>query len=188
SNRVRILDGGRPGWLTQPVRHDFGQAIAAVSFADEDWPDKHLSRLRNAYGRAPAFAEVWPVLSDIYRAMPHDSLGLANRHLICALAGQLGLETEFVSDADIAVGALAGDDRLIALLRACGDDVSYLSGAGGRKYQDEAKFAEAHIPLVYAGYEHPAYDQGDGEFVAGLSIVDALLRFGWAETARLVAP
>ncbi len=186
SNRVRILDSGRAGWLSQPVRHAFGQTIADVGFADDAWADKHLSRLRNAYSGCAAFTEIWPELTEIYRAMPVESLAVANRHLVTALAGRLGLESEFMTDGELGGSDLAGDDRLIALLRACGDNVSYLSGSGGRKYQDEAKFAEAGISLVYAGCDSPTYDQGTDEFIAGLSIVDALFRIGWDETARLV--
>ena len=186
SNRVRILDNGCPCWLTQPVRHSFGQAIGEVAFADNAWPDKHLSHLRNAYGDSSAFAEIWPELADIYRTMPAESLATANRHLVTALSGRLDLKTEFATDGELGIDVLVGDDRLIALLSACGDDVSYLSGSGGRNYQNKDKFVHADISLVYAGYDGPAYEQGTDKFVAGLSVVDALFHLGWGETARLV--
>ena len=187
SNRVRILDNGCPCWLTQPVRHSFGQPIAEVAFADNAWPDKHLSRLRNAYADSSAFAEIWPELADIYRAMPVASLATANRHLVTALSSRLDLGTEFATDSEFGISTLAGDDRLIALLGACGSEVSYLSGPGGKKYQDEAKFAAAGIPVTYTDYHPPPYKQS-GDFVAGLSIADALFHFGWAGTAKLIAP
>ncbi len=187
SNRVRILDNGCPCWLTQPVRHSFGQSIAEVAFADNAWRDKHLSRLRNAYGNSRAFAEIWPELVDIYRAMPVESLVAANRHLITALAGRLDLKTKFATDSELGVDALVGDDRLIALPDACGSEARYLSGLGGKKYQDEAKFAAADIPVIYTDYQSHPYEQS-GDFVAGLSIVDALFCIGWAGTTKLVAP
>ena len=80
-----------------------------------------------------------------------------------------------------------GDDRLVALVRACGEGASYLSGRGGAKYQDPGKFSAAGIPLVYTDFVHPIYDQGRADFVSGLSIFDALFHLGWERTAALVA-
>ena len=187
TNRVRILEQGAPAWLTQPLSKAFGKPIGDIEIADSEWPQKHLSRLRNAYGRAAAFSDVWQDLSEIYSSVPRGPLAGANRHMISAVSGRLGLSTDFVTDGELMAADLSGAERLVALLQACGTDVSYLSGRGGRNYQDEELFARANIPLLYVDYECPGYDQGTDEFMPGLSVLDSLFHLGWAGTAELIA-
>ncbi len=187
TNRVQIARDGAARWLTQPVRHHFGQPIANVAFADPAWPAKHLDAMRSAYAGAPAFAEVWPVLKDFYAAIPASGLAAANAYLVTALARKLGFSTQFIAESALDVGGTRADDRLIALVRACAPDAAYLSGAGGHKYQDPAKFDAAGVDIVYADFTHPVHDQGGDGFVPGLSIVDALFRLGWSTTGRLFA-
>lgn len=186
TNRVQISRDGTERWLTQPIKHHFGQTIAAVAFADPAWPGKHLDALRGAYARAPAFAEIWPGLSEIYAAIPTTDLAAANAYIIEALARRLGITTAFVAESALAVGDRAADDRLIALVDACSSSAAYLSGEGGRTYQDPAKFAAAGIALVYADFAHPVYDQGRTSFLPGLSIVDALFHLGWDKAGELI--
>lgn len=185
-NRVQIDGGGSARWLTVPVRFRFGDAIAAVRAANADWPKAHADTLKTYYGKAPHFAEVFPWLAERYAALPAADLAVGNIELIVALAGRLGLRPTFRRASSLDAGGASGDDRLIALVRACGEGASYLSGRGGAKYQDEGKFAAAGIPLVYTDFVHPAYDQGH-DFLPGLSILDALFRLGWERTAGLLA-
>ena len=187
TNRVQIGRDGAARWLTQPIRQRLGQPIADVEFADPAWPGKHLDALRGAYAGAPAFSEIWPALNDIYALCPATDLAAANAHLIVALAGRLEIATAFVVESALETGDSRGDDRLIALIDACASGATYLSGEGGQKYQDPAKFAAAGIELVYTDFTHPIYDQCGAPFVPGLSLVDVLFNLGWEQTSRLIA-
>ncbi len=187
TNRVRILLNGRERWLSQPIKQKFGQRIADVEFSDPNWVGKHMSLLSTAYNNAPAYPDVFPLLSEMFESFSHTSLATFNRNLIEAISNKLGLSANFLRDSELAVGSEGGDDRLIALVRSCASGKPrYLSGAGGRGYQDEDKFRAAGIDVEYTDFQHPRYDQGDTPFVPGLSIVDSLFRVGWHETARLV--
>jgi hypothetical protein len=46
------------------------------------------------------------------------------------------------------------------------------------KYQDEERFKEEGIELVYSDFVHPIYPQLWGDFVEGLSIIDLLFNMG----------
>lgn len=48
-NRVRVLEKGKPTWLTIPAKPSLGTAIQDVAIGQVDWPERHLSRLFNAY-------------------------------------------------------------------------------------------------------------------------------------------
>jgi hypothetical protein len=186
-NRVQIDAGGTARWLTVPVSYAFGDAINRVRAADENWPRAHCDTLRTHYAAAPAFREIWAWLAERYEALAASDLAASNEALIAAIAARLGIGAVLRKASDLGAGDAKADDRLIALVRACGPDAAYLSGRGGDKYQDPAKFVAAGVRLVYSDFVHPAYDQGHADFLPGLSILDALFRLGWERAAGLVA-
>jgi hypothetical protein len=185
-NRVQIDGGGRPRWLTVPVSYRFGDPINRVRAAAAAWPQAHCETLKTFYGSAPAFAAVWRWLRDTYAHLPESDLAASNAALVAAIAQRLGIRTQLRSASQLDASGAAADDRLIALVRACGPNASYLSGRGGANYQDPAKFAAAGIPLVYSDFAHPTYDQGHS-FLPGLSMLDAVFRLGWERAAELLA-
>jgi hypothetical protein len=186
-NRVQVDAGGTARWLTVPVSYAFGDPINRVRCADGAWPRSHGDTLKALYRSAPAFAAVWPWLAERYAVLPAEALSASNESLIVALAARLGLKAVLRRASEMSVGEASGDDRLVALVRACGPGAAYLSGRGGANYQDPAKFAAAGIGLVYTDFVHPVYEQGHADFVPGLSVFDALFRLGWEGTAALLA-
>jgi hypothetical protein len=186
TNRVQVLLGGKPRWLTVPVSQTLGTPINRVAIARDDWARAHLDSLHAGYRDAAQFRVVWPDIEDIYAGLPHGSLAQANAALIARLASKLGISTPTHVASALGAEAASGDDRLIALCRHFGGDVAYLSGRGGAKYQDESKFMAAGVPLHYTTFEIADYPQGGGAFVGGLSVLDAVFHLGWQGAAELV--
>ena len=187
TNRVRIGRAENPVWLTQPIKRDFGGIICETIFSVEDWPARHLDTLKGTYARAAAFKEVWPVIRAIWESVPCETLGLANRHIIEALAEVFGLTPCFISSSTLETGTITGDDRLVCILQAVAPGGSvYLSGEGGANYQSAEKFSDAGYELCYDKFQHPEYQRGEAPFIAGLSILDALFYQGVDTTCRLV--
>lgn len=186
-NRVQIDAGGTARWLTVPVTYSFGDRIDRVRAAAENWPRAHCDTLKTHYAGAAAFKTVWPWVAAHYAALPASDLAASNMALLSAIAERLGIRAELRKASSLDTGQAKGDDRLIALVKSCGTDATYLSGRGGDKYQDPTKFADAGVRLVYSDFVHPVYEQGHPDFVAGLSVLDALFRLGWERTASLVA-
>jgi ribosomal protein S18 acetylase RimI-like enzyme len=186
-NRVQIDGSGSPRWLTVPVTYKFGDPINRVRASGSGWPRAHLDTLKTYYAKAASFGVVWDWLGDILPVVDSGNLAAANETFIRAIAQRLGLRCAFRRASEFDNGGRTGDDRLIALLKAAGPSVSYLSGKGGGNYQDPAKFERASIGLGYVDFVHPTYDQGH-EFLPGLSILDALFRVGFERTAALLAP
>jgi hypothetical protein len=186
-NRVQIDARGKPRWLTVPVSYQFGEPISRVHAADAEWRERHLDLLQSYYADARALGETLGLLRDAFAGLPRDNLAVSNQALIEALADRLGLRPRFIRSSALSSRAGRGDDRLIALLRALGPNVTYLSGKGGANYQDAEKFASAGIKLIYSEFKHPSYCQGH-DFLPGLSVLDALFRLGIERTAALFAP
>lgn len=193
TNRVQILDQGRPAWLTVPAKPSLGTKISDVVPGQSDWPKRHLSRLSNAYRKAPHFREVWPSVEEILGTAPAGNLCASNSHIIAMIADRLSLECRIVRASSYPnSNMLAGGSRLADLIRQtrCEGPV-YLSGRGGQNYQDEEVFRSSGIELRYTNFECRPYPQigcaDQTSFVPGLGVFDALLNTGWDATRALVA-
>ena len=186
-NRVQVLHQGRSRWLTVPVSFTFGDSIDTVQLAQPDWARRHLDALRGFYKEALCFTAVWRDLEELYSTAPATGLAKVNRHLVESIAHKLGLSCRYTASSDIEVGDTRGDERLVQIVSIVAPEGTYLSGTGGARYQEEAKFSAAGLALNYAGFEHPQYHQGGTEVVTGLSVIDAVFHLGWEQTGRLAS-
>lgn len=188
TNRVQILLSGRPDWLTAPVERSFHgvREIREIQIDDAiSWRDKALRSIQMSYARAPYFDTVFPLLRELLLE-PVQSLSALNVLGIRAIAGRLGLDCGKLVLGSTLDAAGASTDLLISMVRAVGG-TAYLCGGGAGGYQEDDKFAAAGIALVYQSFQHPVYEQRKaGDFVPGLSIVDALMYRGFGGTASLL--
>jgi hypothetical protein len=97
-----------------------------------------------------------------------------NVRLIETLAAQLGVATRMTRSSELGPRDSGAEQVNVTICRRLGAG-TYLSGSGGRKYNDPAQFADAGVDLVYSAFEHPRYGQPHGAFVAGLSALDLAL-------------
>lgn len=188
SNRVKLLIGGAPSWVTMPIRRDF-QGVRAVSEMRIDtrqpWREKVLKTIRFSYARAPHLAEVFPLIEQLVNN-PTDLLADYNLAAITSIRHVIGLpERPMVKSSVLALKTRA-TDRLIDLVKGVGG-TAYLAGGGAAGYQLDAAFAHAGVELRFQRFDHPAYPQRRGaQFVPGLSILDAMFWCGLAETGDLL--
>jgi hypothetical protein len=187
-NRVRVLVSGEPHWLTAPIVRPSGTQTIAETRVDDSrpWRDKLLRTVDQSYRRAEHFDAVFPVLEELLRA-PTDRVAELNELAIRRIVELLGIGggTRIVRSSELEVDG-AATERLANLTRALGGH-AYLSGGGASDYQDESVFEQAGIELRFQEFEHPSYAQRGEEFVAGLSVIDALLNEGPAETRTMLA-
>lgn len=187
TNRVRVLTREAARWLTVPVSHDFGDPVNRVALARHDWARAHLDTLHTCYGGARSFTAVWDDVRALYDGLPRSNLAASNRVLIERLAGRLGLRTRFIAASELGCDGAAGDDRLVALVRAVDEGATYVSGQGGAKYQDDEKFLAAGLGIEYMSFPQTPYDQGAAAFAPGLSVLDAVFHLGWEGAADLLS-
>jgi WbqC-like protein family len=185
-NRVRLLIGEEPAWVTVPVVRSYhGVRQIREMRIDEQtpWRRKLLKTIQASYARAPRADEVMPLLSELI-GNPTNELAEYNRAAIVALSDALGLKTEFVLSSSLGIGSQA-TERLIEIVKVVGG-TSYLSGGGAEGYQEDERFSEAGIQLVQQGFEPPTYPQLASSPVPGLSVIDALVNCGFEGTRRLL--
>lgn len=188
ANRVRVLVNKAPAWVTAPVRRTGRgpQAIRAVELADEQpWRSKLLKTLRASYGRADAFDEVMPCVTELIE-FPAASLCDFNLHAIECFCARLGINgPRIVRQRDLSSEG-QGTDLLVKLIQELGG-TTYLCGDGADGYLEPDLFARAGVGLAFQNFQHPRYPQrGVAEFVPGLSIIDALMHLGFAQVRALI--
>lgn len=170
---------GRNGsiWLTLGLRKgDYHQLINEVELSDDPkWIEDNLNLLRECYGKARHFAEVFPRVEAIYRA--------GHRRMIDFNCALLDLAMEYF-DISIPISraseygiTTASSTRLLTLVQATQGD-AYLSGTGSRDYLDEEMFRAAGVQVIWQDFRHPVYPQLHGDFELMLSCLDVLFNCG----------
>jgi hypothetical protein len=188
SNRVKLLIAGKPAWVTMPIRRDFTgvRTINEIQIDNgQPWREKLLRTLQASYAKTAHFAEVFPSIEGLVRN-GSDSLADYNIGAIAAIRKLLALEDRpFVRSSTLGVTSRA-TDRLIDVVKSVGGN-AYLAGGGAAGYQQDEQFAAAGVELKLQNFQHPTYVQrGAGEFVPGLSCLDALFQCGVAATAAML--
>jgi hypothetical protein len=187
ANRVRLAVNGQAAWATMPVvRAYHGLRRMNEMRIDEStpWREKLLKTIETNYKRAPFFASVFPSLSELINN-PTDDLTQYNLSAITSLAEALKLDvSKFVIGSRLAAEGNA-TDLLISMVKATGG-TAYLCGGGAEGYQEDEKFADRGLQLIYQNFKHPTYQQsGAAGFIPGLSIIDALMNCGFEQTRAL---
>ena len=140
-----------------------------------DWRRKHIATIRQAYARAPRFAELMPHLEALYAASPRTICELNISQLQFWLSW-FGVRRR-LERASVLRDLQAAPQTNLGLCKAVGAD-TYLSGPMGGDYLDEQPFESAGIRVVYQDFKHPTYPQLHGAFQAGLGIVDFAMNGG----------
>lgn len=173
TNRVEVKTAQGRTLLTVPV--EAGGAtpprIDELRVAkDGRWADRHAKTLSQSYGRSPGWRALGPRIEEVL-ADGGTRLAALNERLIRVILEALDVRTRVVRASELRPSAAPANEGLVEVCRALGAG-TYLSGAGGRKYNDPAAFAAAGIDLVYSAFAHPTYAQPHGAFEAGLSALD----------------
>lgn len=187
-NRVEVLNNHEPRWITVPIVRSYHgtRLINETEISNtQPWRNKILNIIRSNYGKAPHFADVYPLIEDVIQNST-GNLAEFNVAAIKRLSESLHLDTsKFLLGSSLDVTSRA-TDMLVDVVKAVGG-TGYLCGKGAAKYQEDEKFAAAGIDLVHQNFTHPVYGQyNTGVFVPGLSIIDVLMNCGVDKSGDLV--
>jgi hypothetical protein len=177
-NRTRVKSVLGSEWMTIPI-HSKGCRLQIIRDVRIVSPvncfAEHQKTLWHRYGKAGQLDEYWPRLVRVYGGA-FEKLCDLNVAFIKEICSILKIKTKIHLASEFPCGGTQ-TVRLVELCKAVNAD-TYLSGAGGRSYQDEELFKTEGIELRYSDFVHPCYEQRFGPFVEGLSIVDLLFNCG----------
>lgn len=181
-NRVKVKSPAGVKWLTLPL--DMGghlsKSIAEMTVLP-GWREQHLRTLREYYRGAPS-------LDALDMLLPPEMARLSDVTAVSCI----DLVTDLLHDGrqrltmQSELGVVGRKTELIVNLCHATGERSFLFGGHGKDYADLALLRDHGIEPVFQGYEHPVYPQRHGAFVAGMSVVDAILNIGMAETRKLL--
>jgi len=185
-NRVMLNISGNKSWLTAPVdrSHHGLRMIDEMMFSDgAQWRRKAEKTIVQNYCKRPHFEAEWPWLRELLMN-EDDRLLEYNMKALTAIIGKIGMDmSKTVLASQLEINAKA-TEMLIGLTKAAGGD-AYMCGGGAKGYQNDSDIESSGLKLIYQDFAHPVYPQGCGEFMPGLSIMDAIFNIGTAAVAGL---
>ena len=146
------------------------------------WDVKFLKTIEMAYGKAPFFNEVFPLVVNIIH-FPSQSLSEFVHHSITEIAKYLEIQTEIVRSSTIYNNThLKAQERIIDI---CKQEKAneYVNMAGGMELYSQNAFQENGIKLTFLKSNPFRYKQFSGEFIPYLSIIDVLMFNGKSNRA-----
>jgi hypothetical protein len=174
-------------WMTIPVKKKgLGlQNINAVRIYHEGhWARKHTASLKNAYAKAPYFADHINFLKTLFSKKFEKLIDL-NLEVIRYLIKCLNIDTKVVLLSELGIQA-RGDQLLIDICRAQGASC-YLAQSPAQKYLNPDLFRDAEIELKYFKLPALIYPQLWGSFIPNLSAFDLVFNCGPKSYEILIA-
>jgi hypothetical protein len=184
-NRNLIKTSQGTQMLTVPVkRKGMGLQRFDEVVVIPGWKRNHLMALQVNYAKAPYFKEVFPLMEQVLQDTGY--LIDTNKAFIRCVYDMLGLETKLVFLSALPQFADLRKNELIAAICGHFSADCYLSGIGGRAYNQHEIFEKQGIKLEYLDYQPITYPQLWGSFIPNLSIVDMLFNCGAEGTRKLL--
>lgn len=172
-NRNRILNQGKPLWLTLPLeKASVHQKISQTKVSYR--PEKIYKTLSQSYRNAPYFNDCIDII------MAPLTTGEAKIANLCfdslnIISNYLSLNTKIVRSSNLqSTHTLSGQDRVIAICNNL-NTKTYLNGIGGEALYNKATFLEQGLRLNFLEHKPVAYPQFDHPFLSNLSIIDILM-------------
>jgi hypothetical protein len=174
-NRNRVLLAGKPHWFTLPlVRASQNRKINEHCVARDRNFGKLEAILKHAYGRAPLFEQVFPLLCRLLQD-EENNLAVLLKNTLLAVSEYLGVSKPILLTSDMGIPEEAkGQNRILDICSSAGAS-SYLNPIGGRQLYDHDTFAKRGIELIFLKSRPVIYQQYAREFQPYLSIIDLMM-------------
>lgn len=183
-NRNNILLDDKAHRFSLPVQ-DASQNCLIKDHMFLDGGDvKYL--IERAYGKAPYFSEVFPLVRDVLTD-PDRSVVHVTARSIRIVFDYLGLPKRFSLSSEIGKSPLAkGESKIIEICIAKGAR-RYTNAVGGKDLYDAAAFNNRGIELEFICMKEIVYSQLSPVFVPNLSIIDVLMHCSKDEVIWLLS-
>ena len=174
-NRNRFLQNGKDVVFSIPLKKDSDFLDVKDREISADFKkDKLLNQLREAYRRAPYFAQAFPLIEQIVQ---YGNMNLFSfiYNSILNVCEHLGIGTDIVVSSSVQIDhSLKNQDKVLALCEAAGA-TTYVNAIGGMELYSEETFKEKGIDLKFIRSKPFEYRQFGNEFVHWLSIIDVMM-------------
>jgi hypothetical protein len=133
-----------------------------------------LNQIREAYRRAPYFAQAFPVVEQVLQYGDRNLFRFLHNSIL-KTCEYLGIGTAIAKSSDIQIDqSLKHQDKVIALCERVGAGL-YVNAIGGTELYSREDFQSRGIELKFIKPKPFEYRQFDNEFVPWLSIIDVMM-------------
>jgi hypothetical protein len=178
-NRNRILENGRPSFITLPVeKGSLSDTIADKKLSRLTWERtkrKLIKRLYSCYGTAPNQAVILPLVEEILD-FEEDDLAAFLENSLKIVCSYIGITTPMLRSSRLpeSHGHLRGGDRLLNICMERRAAI-YVNAIGGQDLYSKGEFFANGIRLKFLRPEPSPYPQHTAEHVPLLSILDVMM-------------
>lgn len=174
-NKIKTPEGS--GWLTIPVKKNYGQKIRETVIQSSNWNRKHWYSIIHNYSRARHFHDYQNVFESLYLGCEENLLSQINYRFLVAICQMLGINTKISWSMDYSL--IEGKtEKLVSLCKQAGA-TEYISGPAAQAYIDQELFRSENIALNYIDYSgYPEYQQLFPPFDHKVSIIDLIFNEG----------
>jgi hypothetical protein len=179
-NRNRILNRDNAEhwqYINIPVKKTSRESdIQNIEIFNETrWDDDLKKTLTLRYSRAPHFRPTIDLLFDIIDKGNKGKLYEFNIYSLKQVCAYLGIDTRFVNSTDLQYNReLDAQGKLIDIAKRLNGD-TYINPIGGTELYSREEFQNCGLKLLFLKMDEFTYNQGKGDFVANLSIIDVLM-------------
>lgn len=175
-NRNKILMNGAPYMFTVPLhKASQNKLINEIMIKPETgWDQKFLRTLQSAYGRAPYFPDVFPLVEHIVSEENEYIVDLI-QNSISALVEYLKIETRIVPSSTVyGTGDLQKEEIIFKIAKEEQAN-HYINLIGGIELYDKEEFRQEGLKLNFLEPILNPYPQQNDSFIERLSIIDVMM-------------
>ena len=181
-NRIKTPNGEI--FLSIPIRKTSNRDELKIKDAiinyDEKWVKKHLGSIQHNYSKAKYYNEVYPFVENLIDSKI-EHLSHFNKNIVEQICKKIGIQTKILNSSELSLKKLNKDEKLLNICEEL-DCNTYYSAKGSSDYIRRELFEEKKINLIYQEYEHPVYEQMNGDFISHLAIIDLLFNVGFEKS------
>lgn len=164
--------------MTVPVSYSTGDLINEVRICyNKPWDRKLLKTIEMSYKKAPYFEEGFSLIEK-HLALKKELLFDLNLGLIKEIHDKFKIDSKLILASREFPTDLKNNERNVYQGTKLNATV-YYSGIGGKEYNDEKLYNYSLIKLEYSDYVPVVYDQGKGNFIENLSVLDYIFYNGY---------
>jgi len=175
-NRNRIKVGNNDNYITVPVTNaSTNYLINEVKIVNYvNFKTRLFKTLEQNYKKAPSYIRIIDLLMDIFRGS-FDYMNDLNRKALSGVIDYLDINTEVITSSSINKNKeLRSEAKVIDICKVLNGDV-YINPIGGRELYSKENFQKEGICLKFIKMNDIIYEQGKGDFIPNLSIIDVLM-------------
>lgn len=174
-NRNRIKVNEQPCYISIPVHRSPNLLIKNELIVErQHFQKKLIKTLQSAYGKAPYFHQCMDAISDGIGTQTDNLTEYLVENMLKIVA-YLDIQTKMVLASELPIQyAESAQQRGIAICNFFEAD-TYINAIGGMSLYSKDFFEENDITLKFIKNQSGEYQQGKGEYIADLSIIDVMM-------------